>query len=173
MQGVPKNPTKLLPAGQACKLMTHHFADHLAFVRENQNWQIPQWCNLHTFSRMTGSEVGQCGLGEPILGGMHGPPCPGLHQTFSLLSFSLPVFVDDSSPFNAVIPHILTHKLSKPSVNPTFCNWLVDFLIGSSQFVRNGKTTLARIVTNSGIPHRCEVSPILHTLYTQDCCCLP
>ncbi|KAK3538973.1 hypothetical protein QTP86_023577, partial [Hemibagrus guttatus] len=75
----------------------------------------------------------------------------------------------NSSAFNMVIPHKLTHKLFTPGLHPTLCDWLLNFLTGRPQSVRIGNRTSATITTNIGTPQGCVLSPILYTLFTHDC----
>ena len=62
------------------------------------------------------------------------------------------LLVDYSSAFNTVIPNKLTHKLSALGLNPTLCDWLLDFLTGRPQSVRMCNRTSASIITNVGTP---------------------
>ena len=80
--------------------------------------------------------------------------------------------VDYSYAFNTVIPHKLTHKLSALSLNPTLCDWLMDFLTGRPHSVRIGHRISANIITNVGSPQGCILSPTLYTLFTHDCWCV-
>ena len=79
------------------------------------------------------------------------------------------LFVDYSFTFNMVIPYKLKEKLPTLGVHPTFCEWPLDFLTGRPQSVRTGNRTSASIITNSGTPQGCVLSPILYTLFTYDC----
>lgn len=62
------------------------------------------------------------------------PIAATLHYSLSHLenkdSYIRMLLVDYSSTFNMVIPHKLTHKLSTLELNPTLCDWLLDFLTG-------------------------------------------
>lgn len=79
------------------------------------------------------------------------------------------LFVDYSSAFNTVVPYKLNHKLSTLGLHPILCDWLFDFLTGRPQTVRIGNRTSASIITNIGTPQGCVLSPILYTLFAQDC----
>lgn len=72
-------------------------------------------------------------------------------------------------PFNMIIPHQLTHKLSSMGLPSTLCDWLLDFLTGRPQSVRIGNKTSASVTTNIGTPQGCVLSPIPYTLFTHDC----
>uniref|UniRef100_A0A3B3IGF0 Reverse transcriptase domain-containing protein n=1 Tax=Oryzias latipes TaxID=8090 RepID=A0A3B3IGF0_ORYLA len=96
-----------------------------------------------------------------------------LHTSLSHLenkdSYIRMLFIDYSSAFNTVVPHKLTHKLFSLGIHPIICDWLLDFLTGRPQSVRIGDRTSASIITNTGTPQGCVLSPILYTLFTHDC----
>ena len=50
-------------------------------------------------------------------------------------SFTLILFVDFSSAFNTIQPHLMALKLLKLSVHPKLILWIVDFLTNRSQTV--------------------------------------
>ena len=55
------------------------------------------------------------------------------------------------------------------SFNPTVCNWLLDFLLNRPQFVKFNNVFSKTIVLNTGAPQGCVLSPILYSLFTNDC----
>ncbi len=81
------------------------------------------------------------------------------------------LFVDFSSAFNTIQPHILMQKLNTMNVNAKLILWINDFLTGRHQYVKFHNTKSGKIVTNTGAPQGCVLSPILFTLYTSDCRC--
>ena len=80
------------------------------------------------------------------------------------------LFVDFSSAFNTIQPHLLAQKLlARFNIDPKVVGWILDFLTNRSQQVRvNG--TLSDVCTSSlGSPQGCVLSPLLYILYTDDC----
>ena len=72
------------------------------------------------------------------------------------------LFVDSSSAFNTIQPHLLISKLNKFDLNPHLTAWIVNFLTARPQCVKlndnkKGKcsdTVFSNIVTtNTGAPH--------------------
>lgn len=62
-------------------------------------------------------------------------------------------------------------KLNTMNVNAKLILWINDFLTGRHQYVKFHNTKSGKIVTNTGAPQGCVLSPILFTLYTSDCRC--
>uniref|UniRef100_A0A670IGJ8 Reverse transcriptase domain-containing protein n=1 Tax=Podarcis muralis TaxID=64176 RepID=A0A670IGJ8_PODMU len=79
------------------------------------------------------------------------------------------LFVDFSSAFNTILPHRLVPKLLDLGLPPCLCRWILDFLSNHSQRVRLGSHVSADLITNTGMPQGCVLSPLLYTLYTADC----
>ena len=79
------------------------------------------------------------------------------------------LFVDFSSAFNTIQPSILLEKLIDLNVNSYLSLWINSFLTKRSQYVRYGNVQSNSIVTNTGAPQGCVLSPVLFTLYTNDC----
>ena len=65
-------------------------------------------------------------------------------------------------------PPKLIDKLSTFGLHPTLCDRPLDFLTGRPQSVRIGNRTSASIITNICTPQGCILTPILHTLFTDD-----
>ena len=83
------------------------------------------------------------------------------------------LFVDFSSAFNMIQPHLLASKLRNTNVNPTLILWVLDFLMNRSQYVKvNGASSSSRN-TNTGAPQGSVISPVLYTMYTSGKCYLP
>ncbi|KAK7907136.1 hypothetical protein WMY93_015748 [Mugilogobius chulae] len=79
------------------------------------------------------------------------------------------LFIDFSSAFNTLMPHILLKKLSQWSINPYIIRWYHAFLSERTQQVRVNHTLSHKRIINTGAPQGCVSSPILFTLYTNDC----
>ena len=79
------------------------------------------------------------------------------------------LFVDFSSAFNTLQPHLLIDKLCKMNVNPFVISWVFSFMTDRPQQVRVGAALSDVLVTNTGAPQGCVLSPVLFTIYTADC----
>ena len=87
------------------------------------------------------------------------------------------LFMDFSSAFNTIQPHVLIKKLLNLEVNPDLILWIRQFLCDRPQRVRlNG--SLSRdpvlsdeVIVNTGAPQGCVLSPILFSIYTNDISC--
>ncbi|KAL8579300.1 hypothetical protein ACOMHN_010884 [Nucella lapillus] len=86
------------------------------------------------------------------------------------------LFLDFSSAFNTIQPHLMMRKLMVMDVNPRIIRWLCSFFTDRPQRVMiktpTSTVTSGEIRTNTGAPQGCVMSPALFTLYTSDCCCL-
>ena len=79
------------------------------------------------------------------------------------------LFVDYSSAFNTIVPAKLVPKLRSLGLKTPLCNWILDFLTSRPQVVRMGKHTSSSLTLSTGAPQGCVLSPLLYSLYTQDC----
>ena len=79
------------------------------------------------------------------------------------------MFVDYSSAFNTIIPSKLYNKLIDMSINTALCNWILDFLLFRPQLVKFNNSISNVLVLNTGAPQGCVLSPILYSLFTNDC----
>ena len=79
------------------------------------------------------------------------------------------VFVDISSAFNTIQPLLLLDKMKLLGVNEFLTSWILDFLSYRTQYVKFNNTLSSSIVTNTGAPQGCVLSPVLFTLYTNEC----
>ncbi len=77
--------------------------------------------------------------------------------------------MDFSSAFNTIIPTLLQTKLTQLSVPSSICQWITSFLTDRQQLVRVGKFMSNSLSTNTGAPQGCSLSPLLFSLYTNDC----
>ena len=85
------------------------------------------------------------------------------------------LFLDFSSAFNTIQPHLLMRKLMVMDTNHVIIRWLCSFLTDRPQrVVVRSSTTLevsSEVRTNIGAPQGCVLSHALFTLYTSDCLC--
>ncbi|KAK3556313.1 hypothetical protein QTP70_007124 [Hemibagrus guttatus] len=79
------------------------------------------------------------------------------------------LFVDFSSAFNTIIPTLLQTKLTQLSVPSSICQWITSFLTDRHQLVKLRKITSNSRTTSTGAPQGCVLSPLLFSLYTNDC----
>ena len=83
------------------------------------------------------------------------------------------LFIDFSSAFNTIQPHILFPKLTELNVPNNLCLWILDFLTQRPQFVslklKNGCFQSSELVTNTGAPQGTVLAPILFSIYTNSC----
>lgn len=84
-------------------------------------------------------------------------------------TYSRILFVDFSSAFNTIQPHIMLEKLLSMNVNPYIMLWINSYLTNRQQFVYADNVSSATIYTSTGAPQGCVLSPLLFTLYTNDC----
>ncbi|KAK3552173.1 hypothetical protein QTP86_005107 [Hemibagrus guttatus] len=75
----------------------------------------------------------------------------------------------NSSAFNTIIPTLLQTKLTQLSVPSSICQWITSFLTDRQQLVKLGKFTSYSRTTSTGAPQCCVLSPLLFSLYTNDC----
>ena len=55
------------------------------------------------------------------------------------------------------------------ALNPTLCNWVLDFLTGRPQVVKVGNNTSTTLLLNTWAPQGCVLCPLLYSLLTHDC----
>ncbi len=79
------------------------------------------------------------------------------------------LFVEFSTAFNTIIPDTLQNKLTQLSVPTSICQWITSFLTDRQQVVRLGKYTSSTCTISTGAPQGCVLSPLLFSLYTNDC----
>jgi gmma-aminobutyric acid receptor subunit gamma len=72
------------------------------------------------------------------------------------------LFINYSSVFNTIVPSKFITKLRTLGLNPSLCNWILDFLTGFSQVVRVGNNKSAMLILNTGVPQGCVLSPLLY-----------
>ena len=79
------------------------------------------------------------------------------------------LFIDFSSAFNTIQPHLLALKLLHLDVNPKLILWIVNFLLPRTQSVCFQNSISSKSHTCIGAPQGTVLSPALFTLYTNDC----
>ncbi len=97
----------------------------------------------------------------------------GLHYILQHLdkngNYARILFVDFSSAFNTIMPDLLSDKVTQLSVPTSICQWITIFLTDRQQQVRLGKLTSRTITISTGAPQGCVLSPLLFSLYMNDC----
>ncbi len=73
------------------------------------------------------------------------------------------------SAFNTIIPTLLQTKLTQLSILSSIGQWITSFLTDRQQLVILGKFMPNSRSTNTGAPQDCVLSPLLFSLYTNDC----
>ena len=95
-----------------------------------------------------------------------------LHKLYSHLdtmkTYTRSIFIDFSSAFNTLIPHLLTRKLSNLNVHPQLIMIIQDFLLCRCQQVKIGKLISCVRSISTGVPQGCVLSPVLFSIYTND-----
>jgi gmma-aminobutyric acid receptor subunit gamma len=79
------------------------------------------------------------------------------------------LFIDYSLAFNTIVPTKLITKLRTLGLNPSLCNWILDFLTDRPQVVMVGNNKSATLILNTGTPQGCVLSPLLYSLFIHDC----
>uniref|UniRef100_A0A1A8KL82 Si:dkeyp-19e1.4 n=1 Tax=Nothobranchius kuhntae TaxID=321403 RepID=A0A1A8KL82_NOTKU len=80
------------------------------------------------------------------------------------------LFVDFSSAFNTLQPHILATKLSSQfHLDDQLTLWILDFLTNRTQKVWVNNCLSGLRSTSTGSPQGCVLSPLLYILSTDDC----
>lgn len=80
------------------------------------------------------------------------------------------LFIDFSSAFNTMYPHILIQRLLNHfNLNNNLLGWILDFLTCRTQRVRVNGLLSESLCSSIGSPQGCVLSPILFILYTNMC----
>ena len=93
-----------------------------------------------------------------------------LHHAFTHLdhkgSFVRILFIDFSSAFKTIQPHMLAHKLTQAGVNAKLVLWVVSFLVARTQKVRFQNSFSSSMTTSTGSPQGTVLSPFfVHAVY--------
>ena len=67
-----------------------------------------------------------------------------------------------------MVPSKLINKFEALGLNPTICNWVLDFLTGLPQVVKVGNTSTS-LILNTAAPQGCVLGPLLYSMFTHDC----
>lgn len=84
-------------------------------------------------------------------------------------NFARLLFIDYSSAFNTIQRHQMMRKLQHLNVPSVLIHWVYSFLSDRPQTVRVDCETSPTIITNTGAPQGCVLSPFLFPLYTNEC----
>ena len=90
------------------------------------------------------------------------------HLHSSAKNYVRSIFIDFSSVYNTINSNTLVQKMSSHKVNPNIVFWSYNFLSSRTQRVKVGNTLSNRIITSTGCPQGCVLSPILFSLYVDD-----
>ncbi len=86
-------------------------------------------------------------------------------------TFARLLFIDFSSAFNCIQPHILAKRLAGMGIDHGLICWLMDFLTDRLQNVRVNGVLSDILLSSTGSPQGCVLSPLLFSLYTNECQC--
>eukprot|EP00745_Piridium_sociabile_P003717 TRINITY_DN12164_c1_g1_i2.p1 TRINITY_DN12164_c1_g1~~TRINITY_DN12164_c1_g1_i2.p1 ORF type:complete len:203 (+),score=27.45 TRINITY_DN12164_c1_g1_i2:2-610(+) len=84
-------------------------------------------------------------------------------------TYAIIICVDYSSAFNTIVPPKLYNKLILMNIDVSMCHWILDFLLNRPQFVKINSKLSTTITLNTGAPQGCVLSPLLFSLFTNDC----
>ena len=85
-------------------------------------------------------------------------------------NFARLLFIDFSSAFNCIQPHILAdHLTNSYNLDRGLVSWIVDFLTDRPQRVKVNGFLSDVLLSSTGSPQGCVLSPLLFILYTNDC----
>ena len=87
-------------------------------------------------------------------------------------SYVRTLFLDFSSAFNTIQPHVLVDKLRNFNVHPYLCLWISDFISMRSQRVTIRNYVSNYISSNTGTPQGCVLSPLLFSIYICNLRCI-
>ena len=80
------------------------------------------------------------------------------------------LFIDFSSAFNTIQPHVLIERLLEQfKLSRNLLGWVLHFLTDRTQRVRVNGVLSDQISTSTGSPQGCVLSPLLFILYTNMC----
>jgi hypothetical protein len=78
------------------------------------------------------------------------------------------LFMDFSSAFNTIQPHLLLKRLLDLNVNSTIVLWTREFLRDRPQRVSVSGILSDELIVNTGAPQGCCLSPTLFSIYTNE-----
>ena len=76
------------------------------------------------------------------------------------------LFIDFSSAFNTIQPHVMVQKLKDLNVGNDIIAWVLEFLTNRRQYVKLNDSLSELVQINTGAPQGCVLSPtyIVHNL---------
>jgi hypothetical protein len=86
-------------------------------------------------------------------------------------TFTRVLFMDFSSAFNTLQPHLLLSRLLDLDVQSNIVLWIRAFLCDRPQRVSVNGCMSKEVVLNTGAPQGCVLSPILFSIYTNELTC--
>ena len=81
---------------------------------------------------------------------------------------SVRMFLNFSSAFNSILPHLLANKMLSMSVPSDMTLWIVDCLTSCSQVVVFQSMRSDTLNSNTGVPTGTVLAPLLSSLYMSD-----
>ncbi len=91
-----------------------------------------------------------------------------LHHLDGYKKYARIMFIDFSSAFNTIQPHVMIKKLMDLNVNANLILWINSFLTNRLQYVRFKSCTSSVKKISTGGPQGCVLSAGLFILYTSD-----
>lgn len=79
------------------------------------------------------------------------------------------LFIDFSSAFNTLQPHLLIQKLKQLAVSPSVIRWYHSFLTNTTQLLKVSNSVSQVKTISTGAPQGCVSSPVLFTRFTNEC----
>ncbi len=79
------------------------------------------------------------------------------------------VIINNKSAFNTIIPVKLFDKLKQLGIQHSLAFWILDFLQNRTQVVKINYTLSSPKTISVGAPQGCVLSPLLYSVYTNDC----
>ena len=86
-------------------------------------------------------------------------------------TFCRVLFMDFTSAFNTLQPHLLISRLLDLQVSPDIVLWIRAFLNDRPQRVSVDGCLSDELVLNTGAPQGCVLSPVLFSIYTNELSC--
>ena len=84
-------------------------------------------------------------------------------------SYARKIFVDLSSAFNTIQPHLMIRKVTDLGVGKQRVMLVHSFLTNRSQYVNVSGVCSSHVSISTGAAQGCVLSPLLYTMYTNSC----
>ena len=94
---------------------------------------------------------------------------PLLHHLQTPNHLASVLWVDTTSAFNTIQRHQVIETLKHLDIIPLHLHWIYNILSNRPHAVKVGTATSSTLITNTGAPQGCVLSPFLCTLHTNDC----